>query len=481
MGLRRPWLRSVWGRAQTQILLWVTVLMIGAAVGSTLAARQLLRLQLEQRINSALEQETSEISRLLDGRNPLTGDPFDGDVQAIFDVFLSRNIPDRDEVFIALLNGDHHATSPSDWPLLPELLDLYLSQWTMLSQRQQGEIRLREEIWVYLAYPIPTQGPDRGVFVVMQSLTSQQRELDRVIWLEAQVLGISMVVALILAWIATGRVLAPLQDLTQTARTMTAADDQLQRRIPVRGSTEIAELTETFNSMLARLQASFASQRNFLNDASHELQTPITIVQGHLELLSQHPDDQPEAMALMQDELQRMSRLVKDLLLLATAERADFLALTIVPIDDFLQAIYAKITVMASRQWVLAQAPAVRIVADRDRLTQAIINLVQNAIDHTQPADTIELGAKLVNQQVTFWVKDSGVGISLVDQTRIFQRFARGSGARERYDGSGLGLAIVQAIAEAHGGQISLASTSHQGSCFVLVLPLEPPQDLKVV
>lgn len=455
--------------------------MVGAAVGSALATRQVLRPQVEQRINDSLDQEIAEIKQLLGGRNPLTGRSFDGDVKAILDVFMARNIPDKDEVFIALLNDEFYAASPPNWHFLSELFDQYFPQWQTLSKEQQGYLKIGKETWIYWAYPMPTQRPDRGVFVVMQSLTSRQRELDQMIWLEVQVLGISMVVALILAWIATGRVLAPLQDLTQTARTMTAADDQLQRRIPVRGTTEIAELTETFNAMLARLQASFASQRNFLNDASHELQTPITIVQGHLELLSQHPEDQPEAMALMQDELQRMSRLVKDLLLLATAERADFLALTIVPIDEFLQAIYAKVTVMASRQWVLAQAPAVRIVADRDRLTQAIINLVQNAIDHTQPADTIELGAKLVNQQVTFWVKDSGVGISSVDQTRIFQRFARGSGARERYDGSGLGLAIVQAIAEAHGGQISLASTSPQGSYFILILPLEPPQDLKVV
>lgn len=455
--------------------------MVGAAVGSTLAARQLLRLQLDQRINSALEQEISEIRQLLDGRNPLTGDFFDGDVQAIFDVFLSRNIPDRDEVFIALLSDSYYAKSPLDWPLLPELSELYLPQWQALSQQQKGEIRLGEKTWIYLAYPLPTQGPDRGVFVVMQSLTNQRQELDRVIWLEAQVLGISMMVALILAWVATGRVLAPLQDLTQTARTITAADDQLQRRIPVRGTIEIAELTETFNAMLARLQNSFTSQRNFLNDASHELQTPITILQGHLELLSQQPDDHPEAMALMQDELQRMSRLVKDLLLLATAERADFLALTMVPVDRFLQDIYAKVGVMALRRWILSQTPAVQIVADRDRLTQAMINLIQNAIDHTQPADTIELGARLVDQQIHFRVKDTGFGISPADQLHIFQRFARGTGVRQKHDGSGLGLAIVQAIAEAHGGRILLTDTSPQGSCFVLVLPLEPPQDLKGV
>lgn len=475
------WISAVWGRAQTRILVWVTVLVTTAVVGSTLTTRQLLRFQLDQRISSALEQEISEIKRLIDGRNPLTGQPFDGDVKAIFKVFLSRNIPDNDEVFITLINGEQHATSPAPLPIPTDQQAQIVTQWQGLNQRQQGQLHLGQDTWVYLAYPLPTEGPDHGVFVVMQSLTNQQRDLNRLVWLEAQVFGISTLVALVLVWVATGRILAPLHDLTQTARSMTATDDQLQRRIPVRGTVEIAELTETFNAMLARLQASFASQRNFLNDASHELQTPITIIQGHLELLSQHPEDQAEAVVLMQDELQRMSRLVKDLLLLATAERRDFLALTIVPVDQFLQAIYSKVGVMAARQWTLAQAPAVQIVADRDRLTQAMMNLIQNAIDHTQPNDTIELGAKLVKHQIHFWVRDTGVGINPVDQSHIFQRFARGTGARERSEGSGLGLSIVQAIAEAHGGQIRLSSTSLQGSCFILILPLEPPQDRPAV
>lgn len=480
MATKLNWLRSVWNSAQTQILLWVTVLMLGAGVGSTLTARQFLRLQLEQRVNNALAQEVAEIEQLIDGRNPLTGELFSGDIKAIFDVFLARNIPENSEVFITLINGSLYSKSSLDWPIQEELLGQQLNQWQSLIQLQQGRLELAGEIWVYLAYPMPIQKNDRGVFIVMQSLSHQQRQLDRVIWLEAQVLSISMLVVLILAWVATGRVLAPLQDLTQTARTMTATEDHLQQRIPVRGTVEIAELTETFNAMLARLQTSFISQRNFLNDASHELQTPITIIKGHLDLLSQSSEDFPElvdTITLMQDELQRMSRLVKDLLLLAMAERADFLALNIVPIDNFLQAIYTKVGVMAPRQWVLAQTPAVRIVADRDRLTQAMMNLIQNAIEHTDSGDTIELGAKLVNQHIYLWVRDTGHGISPIDQLHIFQRFARGTEAQKRRDGSGLGLAIVQAIAEAHGGQLSLTDTSPQGSCFTVVLPLEPPQE----
>lgn len=476
--IQQAFIQRVLNSAQARILAWITVLMLAATIGSTVATRQLLLLQLDQRIDSALEQEAAEMRRLVSGLNPRTGDPFGDDVQAIFDVFLSRNIPEEDEWFVALVNGRIYAIRPRDPLLSPELQNLMVSTFGTLDQRQKGQLTTNDNTLIsYIAYPLPTDGPDRGVFVVLQSLTQKRLEIRRVLWLEAQVLGISVAVALVLAWIATGRVLAPLQDLTQTARSIKVADPDLNQRIPVRGTAEIAELTHTFNAMLDRLQTSFTSQRNFINDASHELQTPITVIQGHLDLLAQHPNDPGDTLWLMKDELQRMSRLVKDLLLLATAERPDFLALELLAVDDLMPTIYAKAVVMAPRQWRLGKVSAVRIVADRDRLTQALMNLIKNAIEHTQAEDRIELGAKLVGQQVQFWVRDTGPGVSVADRERIFQRFARGTGKQRRSGGAGLGLAIVQAIAEAHGGEITLNDTAAPGTCFALVLPLEPPQE----
>ncbi len=292
------------------------------------------------------------------------------------------------------------------------------------------------------------------------------------------VMGCAFILALIAAWVVIGQVLAPLELLTETARSIKSADDELDQRIPVRGTREIAVLTETFNAMLSRLRASFTSQRNFINDASHELQTPITVIQGHLELLSQQQGDRPKTLWLMQDELKRMSRLVKDLLLLARAERPDFLDLTMVQVDELMETIYAKATAIAPRQWQMTQVAQVRIVGDRDRLTQAVMNLTQNAVEHTQPADTIELGSRLVNQQIYIWVYNSGSTVSPADQRRIFQRFARAPiSHRTRSEGAGLGLAIVQAIADAHGGTVTLESEPGKGTIFTLVLPLEPPQD----
>ena len=219
------------------------------------------------------------------------------------------------------------------------------------------------------------------------------------------------------------------------------------------------------------------SQRNFVNDAGHELRTPITIIQGHLELLDDVPPEMTETLDIVQDELDRMARLVNDMILLAKSERPDFLQLETVEIAPFGEELLQKAQTLADRNWQLKQQGQGVIVADRQRLTGALLNLLNNAAQHTQPQDLIELGATVQKQQVRFWVRDTGEGIALSDQSRIFERFARASNSRRRSDGSGLGLAIVQAIAEAHGGQVQLASKPGYGSTFTLLLPLDSPKE----
>ncbi len=463
------------GSTRSKILAWLIGLICLATAGSILAARQILLIQIYDRIDSALAQEIEEFQRLQGGLNPETGEPFDDDIEAVFDIFLARSVPEDDEFFLALLDGEVYASSPIALPEALQFDDSTITRWSALTQVQRGKLSTPVETLLYKAYPAQTT---TGVFVVAFSLTNRRQELAQILLIMSGVMGCAFVLALIIAWLVIGQVLAPLELLTETARSIKSADDELDQRIPVRGTQEIAALTETFNNMLSRLRASFASQRNFINDASHELQTPITVIQGHLELLSQQQGDQPKTIWLMQDELKRMSRLVKDLLFLARAERPDFLDLTMVQMDELMPMIYAKATAIAPRQWHLALVAAVRLVGDRDRITQAVMNLLQNAIEHTQPTDSIELGSRLVDRQMHIWVRNSGSTISPADGKRIFQRFARAPVShRSRSEGAGLGLAIVQAIAEAHGGQVSFASDPARGTIFTLILPLEPPQD----
>jgi two-component system OmpR family sensor kinase len=154
-----------------------------------------------------------------------------------------------------------------------------------------------------------------------------------------------LILASLLAWVVAGRVLAPLRLLGDTARSIGESD--LTRRIPVEGDDELVDLARTFNEMLGRLEEAFASQKAFISDAGHELRTPITIIRGHLEVMGDDPDERRETLELVSDELGRMSRLVNDLLLLAKANRPDFLEPQTIDLDDLTRELFAKASALA--------------------------------------------------------------------------------------------------------------------------------------
>ncbi|MEM8778955.1 MAG: HAMP domain-containing sensor histidine kinase [Cyanobacteria bacterium P01_G01_bin.49] len=166
-----------------------------------------------------------------------------------------------------------------------------------------------------------------------------------------------------------------------------------------------------------------------------------------------------------------MNRLVNDLTLLAKSERPDFLQREIIDIATFTEEIYCKATGLANREWGLDNKARGQILGDRQRLTQALINLAKNASQHTTEADQIRIGSTQINQKIYLWVQDTGEGIETQEQERIFERFVRGN-TRNSSEGSGLGLSIVKAIVEAHNGWVELVSKVGKGSTFTIILPL---------
>lgn len=462
---------------RTRILGWCILLIAFSDVVSILAIRQTLFARLERRIQKSLTQEVEEFRQLvMEGKDPKTGKPFGNDVDALFKLFMARNIPADDEFLLSILNGELDRSSPR---ALPEFLGKdsnLVKQWAQVTQPSRGEVLTPEGTLLYVAEPVLVQGEVRGVFVVVHWLSGEREEVDEAVFVVIHVGILVLTIASTLAWTTAGRVLKPLRELTETAHNISESD--LTRRIPVQGADEIAELSATFNEMLDRLEAAFASQRNFIDDVGHELRTPITIIRGYLELLGSEIPKQREMIELVTDELDRMNRFVNDLLLLAKAEHPDFLTLELVDIGLLTEELFAKAKALGDRNWLLESQGKGRIVADRQRITQAIVNLAQNATKYTKKGDEIALGSTLIHGKVHFWVRDTGVGISLADQKRIFERFARAAASRRRPDGMGLGLAIVRAIAEAHGGSVELVSKPGLGSTFTLILPPEPPQEV---
>jgi signal transduction histidine kinase len=283
-----------------------------------------------------------------------------------------------------------------------------------------------------------------------------------------------LVLTAALAWSIAGRILRPVRELTSTARRITGSD--LSARIPVEGRDELAELGGTFNDMVQRLEDGITSRRRFLDDVAHELRTPITIARGHLEVLGDDPAERAETVAIVTDELDRMSRYVSDLLVLAKAEQPDFLSPAPIDLGELALDLLARLPGLAPRRWVLDAAPPVGIVtvvADRERLEQAVLNLASNAVQHTDDGAEIGLDIGATGQEAWLAVRDTGPGVDAAVAETLFDRYARGATSRTtRPDGAGIGLSIVDAIARAHGGRASLTSTPGAGATFTVTVPL---------
>jgi two-component system, OmpR family, sensor kinase len=472
-----PTRRRFFSSARARILASYLILLLFSTAVGTIVLREVLLARAGERVDDALVQEIDEFRRLAeDGNNPETGQPFGNDVEAIFDVFLDRNVPGEAEAFFTYVEGAVH-----DQRYAPGLEEQRLDRIDALastSTTRRGEFEHEDETrFRYVAVPVfPTEGgPPRGAFAVVIDLSAELDEVNEALQIAVGVNVGVLILASMLAWVIAGRVLQPLRLLRDTARSISESD--LTRRIPVEGDDELADLARTFNEMVDRLEEAFSSQKSFISDAGHELRTPITIIRGHLDVMGDDPEERRETLDLVRDELDRMSRLVNDLLLLAKATRPDFLQPETVDLDDLTRELFAKASALAQRDWRLSSVGTGRIVADRQRITQALMNLSQNAVTHTLAGDAVELGSDLRNGRVRFWVKDTGPGVPEHEQARIFERFVRLDRAPAG-EGAGLGLAITRAVAEAHGGRVELDSRQGEGARFTVIIPTEPPQEV---
>ena len=456
-------------------------LLVAALSVSILVTRQSLLNRIEADISTQLAQEVEELRRLATGNNPGTGEPFGTDAASIFRYFMERNVPADHEAFYTFLDGRGFLYS---FNAPPGLVDdpAIVERWTSTTEPTTGALVADEGSVRYLATPLLAGDEVVGVFVVAFFPDADRDEALRTVRI-ATVAGFVVVVLTgLFAWSIAGRVLRPVRELTAAAHSITETD--LSARIPVTGNDELAELGATFNAMIDRLERGFVGQRQFLDDVAHELRTPITIVQGHLELMSDDPHERTETVTVVNDELDRMNRYVSDLLLLAKAETTPFLRTAPVDLGELAQSLRQKVSGLGDRTWAIDAAPppgSVAIMADPDRLSQAMLNLATNAVQHTRPGDTIAIGIEPIESGAggpgaRLWVRDTGPGIEPGLADRLFDRRFRGAASRTtRSDGMGLGLSIVAAIARAHGGSVSATNESIGGARFTITLPGGPP------
>ena len=271
------------------------------------------------------------------------------------------------------------------------------------------------------------------------------------------------------------RLFRPLEKIATLARQISRADD-LSRRLPDTGrDDEIGDLTMVLNQTLARLESLFRTQQRFLADVSHELRTPLTTIRGNVDLMRRMGGADQESLDDIQAELDRMTRLVNDLLLLA---RADAGGLPIerqpVELDTVLLDVYRQLSLLKKPvDIVLEEVDQVQVSGDADRLKQLILNLADNAVKYTPPGGAVRLSLSKAAGEAHLQISDTGIGISEEDLPYIFERFYRVDKARTRaHGGSGLGLSIAKWIVDVHGGRIHAESDAGEGTTFHVILPL---------
>ncbi|MCW2614055.1 MAG: integral rane sensor signal transduction histidine kinase [Frankiales bacterium] len=429
--------------------------------------------RLDARLDSALRQEIAEF-RALDARgvDPATGTAFQG-VEQLLATALARNVADENETFLALVDGRPFRVPVGDRPVrLEDEPALVATLGTLPGDApvQLADAETAVGTVRYAAVQVVKPGSDTvGTYVVAYAADLERRVLVDITRTYAVVALVSLVLLGLVASFVVGRILRPLRLLREAAQR--TAETDFGDPIPVRGSDEVSDLTRSFNAMIGRLRDAFEEQRTFIDDAGHELRTPVTIVRGHLELLD--PADEAEVRetrTLLLDELDRTSRLVEDLVLLAKARRPDFVVHEPVDVALLTDEVLDKAVALGPRQWRVDGRADVELEGDRHRLTQALLQLADNAVRSTAPGATIAVGSSATDGEVRLWVRDDGPGVAERDRGRIFERFGRAQTGRGT-EGSGLGLSIVCAIAEAHRGHVELASEPGHGATFTLVLP----------
>ncbi len=293
------------------------------------------------------------------------------------------------------------------------------------------------------------------------------------------IMGIILfILAAVVSWFTTRQSLSPLAKITETALQISHADD-LSQRIPSHGSVndEVGRLVLAFNETLERLEHIFTSQQRFLADVSHELRTPLTVIKGNVNLMRRMKQVDEESLGTIEDESDRLTRLVGNLLLEAQAESGKLpLHFAPVELDTLMLEVFKEMRILA-RDRVnikLTEIDQISVSGDRDRLKQVLINLVSNAIKYTQPGGDVYISLGKMGGNARLIVRDTGQGISAEDMPHIFERFYRAekSRTRSRTSGFGLGLSIAAWIVENHGGRIEVDSAENKGSTFCIYLPI---------
>ncbi|MBG6216157.1 signal transduction histidine kinase [Arthrobacter sp. CAN_A6] len=480
--------------ARWRIVGWIVLTTALALLAVIVTVRSLLISGVDRDANADIMQEVEEFSTFAsEAVDPLTTESYTS-VSELLERYLSRQNSGSSEVLIGVTDTEV-LYSGSSFGVVSDT-DYRLSADTALLERLRNSDQVsgveETEAGSMRWGRVEVQAGDQQGSLIIAEFTrgalAGVQETVTVIFFVA--LGGLLFTAGI-AWLVAGQILRPIRDVSRVAADITESD--LTTRVPVQGRDDVAALAVTFNDMLDRLEQAYLTQRRFIDDASHELRTPITVIRGHLELLDNDPAERAATLNLVNGELSRMARIVSDLLLLVKAERTDFVQPQPVDVAALTLDLEAKLQALGDRRWLLMEVAEGTAALDSQRLTQAVLQLGANAIQYTPHRSTIEIGSAFEgtgkDRKLRLWVSDAGPGVTEREAAVIFERFRHGSANALPADrlrdggqrgGTGLGLSIVRAIADGHHGSAWVNSTPGEGATFGLLLPAPEAPDSSV-
>lgn len=457
------------------------VLVLFATLTSVvIVVHESLHLSVIERANADISQEIQEFRTFTqEGVDPETARPFTS-AERLLQVYLSRQRPSVGEVIVGYV-GTEGAVTISRGPGAPDAQeydptrDQALQQQVSRSSSGTTDTPAGEMRWARSVVEV-ADGED-AILLVTHFTEPSLDDVDDTVRTLALVSLFALVLAGVVSWVVAGRLMRPVRLVHEAAEEITEQD--LTRRIDV-GDDDVSGLASTFNRMLDRLEEAFRAEQRFVDDAGHELRTPITVIRGHLELMDDDPASRAVTMRVVTQELDRMSRIVTDLLALAKADRPDFVRpVAGVDVSMLTVALEAKISALADRRWRVDQIAEGEARLDSERVTQAVLQLAQNAVQHTTEGDAITLTSEFTDdpelgRALAISITDTGPGVAVADRERIFQRFTHGEPPDgRRHSGAGLGLAIVSAIADGHDGRVRVGGVPGEGAVFTFLIPAE--------
>lgn len=454
---------------RARLTIWYTTVLAGVLIVFGIVVYVLLSASLTRQAEDTLQRTADDIlraSQVRIGGIPLSRITLELDLTA--SVYVQ--VFDYQKTLLRQTMNFPEIDHPFDEQALSTLVPLFSTV-----ELQDARIRV-------LTVPVYDQTNENvvGYLQLAESLATVDHAREILLFILVGGALVAIGVAAFVGWVTAGAALRPIGAVTESALQITRADD-LSRRIPHTGAPndEVGQLVQAFNITLERLENLFETQRRFLADVSHELRTPLTAIRGNVDLIRRMGDADPISLEAIKSEVDRMTRMVRDLLLLVQAETGKLpMAQELVELDTLMLEVFQQAKVLATGKVTvrIGQEDQARVIGDRDRLKQVMLNLVGNALEHTPESGSVTLSLTRIEDHARFSVTDTGSGIAKEELPHIFERFYRIDPARKRKDrgGAGLGLSIAYWITRTHKGRLEVASELGEGSTFSVWLPLAP-------